>query len=229
MNNPTINDHNNERKGNRGVEVFLYLFIFGGMFLVLIAVAVGLNYFLKQNPKLITDIKKSLEESNKPKKQSYNYNNNRDTYDTDRVVTNDSTTVNIYRNMGGTTNQEGTGDMDNQVPDNNNTYTQPVPTRPYTPPTPACYTYEIYSGELKSKRCYTDADYKLISDYYSKYQSADWSYDAANSSIKFLCDGSDFFKDSCNDAKERKNKAADNKEKYLELGLAIIARGTPVN
>lgn len=219
MNNPTITDHSsNDTNGNRGVEAFLYLFIFGGMFLALIGGAIGFHFLLKQNPTLFSDLGRALQESNNSKPTTNTYNVNEETVTNDRVVTQRDTQSDVYIN-----NVYENDDMSKPQS------VQPSPQQPYTPPAPVCYTYEVFSGELKSKRCYTTPDYNLIRDYYNKYQSADWSYDSANSSVKFLCDGSDFFEDACEDAKGRKDKATDEKEKYLKLGLAVIARGTPVN
>lgn len=214
MNNPTLADHNNSTDANRGAEVFLYVFIFGGIFVALIGSAVGLFYLTKLYPNLFTDISKSLQESNnKPSTTNNYYNETTEVTKNNRVVTVKDEDLDAYMNNETPKTEGGT----------------PIQQRPYTPPSQQCYTYEIFSGEMKSKRCYTLQDYDLLTEYYNKYQSADWSYDSANSSIKFLCDGSDFFEKSCEDAKERKEKASGNKEKYLELSLAVIARGAPVN
>ncbi len=224
VNNPTQADHNNATVPNRGAEAFLYIFIFGGMFIALVGGAIGIHFILKYNPNLLSDISETLqEEETRPKTTTnYNYNSSKNMEPKDRTETNTKTEVKTYINNSPTPNNPS-GEP------SNNTYQQTNPAPSYTPPAPTCYKYEIFSGELKSKRCYTYEDYRLITNYYNKYQSADWSYDSANSSIKFLCDGNDFFEDSCEDAKDRKNDAAKDKEEYLELGLAVIARGTPVN
>ena len=222
VNNLTPNDHNGQSGSSntsRGVEAFIYLFIFGGMFLALIGGATGLHYILKKNPTLLSDVTESIQKLDDttvttPKNHDYT---TKEEVTEDNTVTDNNTETKVYINNNYKTNTQTQPSPSNP---------QPQATNPYVPPAATCYTYEIYSGELKSKRCYSYADYQLITDYHSKYQSADWSYDSANSSIDFLCED-DFFKDSCEDAKKRKDKAADDKEKYLELALAVIARGAP--
>jgi hypothetical protein len=214
MNNPTMADHNSSTSADRGAEVFLYLFIFGGIFIALIGSAVGLYYLNKLYPNLLSDISKSLQESDKKPTSTNSYSNENLVTKNNRVVTINDENLDVH------INNNTPASTDNDLP---------AKQEPHTPPTQQCYTYEIVSGELKSKRCYSLQDYDLLTNYYNKYQTADWSYDSANSSIKFLCDGSDFFEDACKDAKERKEEASDKKEKYLELSLAVIARGTPVN
>lgn len=213
MNNPTMADHSSSTSANRGAEVFLYLFIFGGIFTALIGGAIGFFYLTKLYPNLLSDISKSLQESDNTPSTTANYYNENTVTKNNRVVTVKDEDLDVYIN-----NETPAGESN-----------APVQQSPYTPPTQQCYKYEIFSGELKSKRCYSLQDYDLLTNYYNNYQAADWSYDSANSSIKFLCDGSDFFEKACEDAKERKEEASDKKKKYLELSLAVIARGEPVN
>lgn len=213
MNNPTAADHSSSSNTtNKGAEAFLFIFIFGGMFLALIVSAIGLYYLNKTYPKLFSSVRNTLTSERSLSKTSPT-NNSYTQLNTERNTNRGVVTVNDIELEKYMNNSTGT---ESQSP-NSSTYTQP------------CYAYKIESGELKSNNCYTPADYTLITDYYNRYRTADWSYDGANSSIEFLCEGKDFFKDACEDAQARKEQAAESKQKYIDLGLAVIARGTPVN
>ena len=81
------------------------------------------------------------------------------------------------------------------------------------------------SGELKSDRCYSEDDYYDIQRLYSDYKFEVGTIDFIESRIEITCDGSDFFKSSCEDAKkdlsDQKKLIEDLKSKIRK----IISRG----
>jgi len=87
-----------------------------------------------------------------------------------------------------------------------------------------CFKYAIYEGPFKSSKCYNTNDYDALSYYYSNYISAEFSKESAQSTIDFTC-GKDYFKESCKNAKEDKEKAQKDMEKYSTEINQIISRG----
>lgn len=87
-----------------------------------------------------------------------------------------------------------------------------------------CYKYTIYEGPFKSSKCYTRDDYYALSYYVTKYDSAEFSKKSAESTIKFTCD-KEYFKESCENAREQKDKAKKDMEKYAKEINQIISRG----
>lgn len=63
-----------------------------------------------------------------------------------------------------------------------------------------CIDFEIKEGEFKSKGCYEPNDWDDLQFYLSKYKTAQFKYDSAKGTADFVCDGSDFFKESCDTA-----------------------------
>lgn len=96
-----------------------------------------------------------------------------------------------------------------------------------TPSTPkeSCITYKIYEGDFKSEKCYTNKDYRDLTYYLSQYNSYAFQYNSASSTAEMTCDGSDFFKKSCEDAEDRMDEAEDKMGDYKSKIKAIIARG----
>lgn len=91
--------------------------------------------------------------------------------------------------------------------------------------TEECLNFKIESGELKSDRCYSEDDYYDIQRLYSDYKFEVGTIDFIESRIEITCDGSDFFKSSCEDAKkdlsDQKKLIEDLKSKIRK----IISRG----
>ena len=217
---------------NTGKEFLLFGLVIFGMLGALIIAAVGFYTYSQSDPDFFKNIRKAvteLEKSSNTSKQNNSYDI--DDYNTDTSTTTKTEDRNYYYLNGkAVTKEEYDAQTKNSVPANQ---VAPVPStpKPYTPPRQTCISFEIYDGELMSKGCYASSDYELIRDYYSKYQSADWAYDGANSRIDFVCEDpkTDIFRDACEEAKDDKEDAAKDKAKYKELVLSVIARGSPVN
>jgi len=95
----------------------------------------------------------------------------------------------------------------------------------YSEPKETCTKYEIKSGDLKSNKCYVESDYQAISRLYSDYSYELDSEDYHKNRLDIVCDGSEFFKDSCEDAKK---DYEDHKDELAELKSEIrkiISRG----
>lgn len=92
-------------------------------------------------------------------------------------------------------------------------------------PVSNCIRYKITNGDFTSDKCYTQKDYSNLVSYLSEYNMAVFEYNSANSTVKFTCTGSDFFKDSCEDAKDRRDDAEEDIDKYKSKIKEIIARG----
>jgi len=95
----------------------------------------------------------------------------------------------------------------------------------YSQPKETCTKYEIKSGDLKSNKCYGESDYQAISRLYSDYSYELDSEDYHKNRLDIVCDGSEFFKDSCEDAKK---DYEDHKDELAELKSEIrkiISRG----
>lgn len=87
-----------------------------------------------------------------------------------------------------------------------------------------CYKYTIYEGPFRSSKCYSNEDYFALSHYVSKYEGAELSKESAESTIKFTCN-KEYFKVSCENAREQRDKAEKDMERYSKEINQIIARG----
>lgn len=90
---------------------------------------------------------------------------------------------------------------------------------------PACKSFNIREGKFASNKCYTSKDYDDLLYYLNAYDSAANSYNGAASSSQITCDGSDFFKNSCEQDKKTMETAKQNIDKYTATIQGIIARG----
>jgi len=88
-----------------------------------------------------------------------------------------------------------------------------------------CSRYKIYEGDFKSDKCYSEDDLADLRYYIQQYNSAVFSANAASSSMKFTCDGSEFFKDRCSEYKKQYEDAKKDKNKYEDIVKSIIAKG----
>ncbi len=215
---------------NTGKEFLLFGFVIVGMLAALIIAAVGFYTYSQSDPDFFKNISKAVSELEK----SPNTSEQNNSYDLDDNNTNSSTTTKTedrnyyYLNGKAVTKEEYEARTQGKEPSNQATPT-PTSQSPYTRPRQTCINFEIYDGELKSRGCYMNSDYTLIQEYYRKYQSADWAYDGANSTIDFVCEDAktDIFRNACEDAKDDKEVASKDKAKYKALVLSVIARGSP--
>lgn len=93
------------------------------------------------------------------------------------------------------------------------------------PSEPNCTNFKIYEGEFKSDKCYDSETLRDLQHYISQYNSAIFTMNAAASSSRITCNGSDFFKDSCERDKDRYEDAKDDKEKYEDKIKGLIKKG----
>jgi hypothetical protein len=88
-----------------------------------------------------------------------------------------------------------------------------------------CLIYEIASGKFKSNKCYQLSDYTKLSDLYSDYRNNLNTVSYSEKRIEIICNDSDFFEDSCNEAK-RELSSAMSKISILEPKIQeVINRG----
>lgn len=90
---------------------------------------------------------------------------------------------------------------------------------------PACKSFNIREGEFASNKCYLSKDYDDLLYYLNAYNSSASSYNGAIASMRITCDGSDFFKNSCEQDKKTQETAKQNIDKYKATIQGIIARG----
>ncbi len=91
--------------------------------------------------------------------------------------------------------------------------------------TSSCTNYNIREGEFASNKCYTDEDYDDLFYYLGRFESTQSRLKGAEASIEITCNGSDFFKQSCEKARADKSAAEADLTKYRSTIQAIIARG----
>ncbi|MCR4329022.1 MAG: hypothetical protein NUV65_00575 [Candidatus Roizmanbacteria bacterium] len=91
---------------------------------------------------------------------------------------------------------------------------------------PGCTQFKIYEGEFASDKCYQAQDLEDLKYYLQRYNSAIFSQNAAASSSKITCNGSDFFKDSCDRAKQQYDQALKDQETYKAQIQALLGKGT---
>jgi len=97
-------------------------------------------------------------------------------------------------------------------------------------PEPKCYDLEIDEGEFKSDKCYSWDDYVDLRGYLADLRTAELKLHSAESRIDMTCDCDteqqcEFFKDSCEDAKEDKADAEDDIDRLEGKIETLISRG----
>lgn len=93
------------------------------------------------------------------------------------------------------------------------------------PPVANCIRRNIREGEFASNKCYSQGDYEDLEYYLNRFNSAVFTLDGAEASMRITCSGSDFFKDSCERDKQRKSQAEVDISKYRGIIQGIIAKG----
>lgn len=100
-----------------------------------------------------------------------------------------------------------------------------IKTQNTKPAAPACQQLKIYEGEFASDKCYSAQDYKDLQYYLQAYNSAIFSYNAAISGMSITCDGSEFFKNECEEDQRNKSDAEAKISQYKGTIQSIMARG----
>jgi hypothetical protein len=93
------------------------------------------------------------------------------------------------------------------------------------PVVPSCQRYTIREGEFASNKCYSSKDYSDLIYYLGRFNDAAFSFNGAQSSMQITCNGSEFFKNSCESDKQQKSKAETDINNYRGIINGIIARG----
>lgn len=92
-------------------------------------------------------------------------------------------------------------------------------------PVANCTQYKIYEGEFASDKCYSSGDLNDLKYYISRYNSAVFEQNSNASSMKITCNGSEFFKNQCEEDKKEYDQAIKDKETYKTTIQGIIAKG----
>ncbi|MBU1000398.1 hypothetical protein KKE78_03325 [Patescibacteria group bacterium] len=105
-----------------------------------------------------------------------------------------------------------------------------VPPQQTKPVVASCIRKNIREGEFASNKCYSQQDFEDLQYYLQRYNSAVFDLQAANGSMRITCNcrvqqECDFFKQSCEDDKNKKTQAESDIEKYKGIIQGIIARG----
>lgn len=93
-----------------------------------------------------------------------------------------------------------------------------------------CIRKNIREGEFASNKCYSPADYEDLNYYLQSYNNAVFNLQIANDSMKITCNcrvqqECDFFKQSCEDDKNKKTQAEADINNYRGIIQGIIAKG----
>lgn len=115
---------------------------------------------------------------------------------------------------------------------------QNLNTQQYTKPTVQkepeeerkCYRVEIEEDEFKSNKCYTWDDMVKLEDYLFQLDKNRMIRDSAEGRIEMTCEADsesarEFFKDSCEDAKEDKEEAEDKIGEYKNKIREMLSKG----
>ncbi|MCL4375126.1 hypothetical protein M1523_04690 [Patescibacteria group bacterium] len=90
---------------------------------------------------------------------------------------------------------------------------------------PNCTQFTIREGEFASDKCYTSKDLADLQYYIQRFNSAVSMNNAAIASMQITCNGSDFFKNSCERDKAQKAQAENDINQYRTTIQGIIAKG----
>lgn len=111
--------------------------------------------------------------------------------------------------------------------------TQKPPTvvRQVQPQAPACTRLNIREGEFAGNKCYSSQDYEDLNYYLTRYSNAQFNLGAAEGTIRITCNcrvqqECDFFKDSCEEARQKKSQTEADISKYKGIIQGIIAKGS---
>jgi hypothetical protein len=88
-----------------------------------------------------------------------------------------------------------------------------------------CTDFVIREGIFASDKCYSSKDLADLQYYLQRYNSAVFDQNAAASGSKITCNGSEFFKDECEEDKKQYDQALKDQEQYKSTIQGIIAKG----
>lgn len=94
-----------------------------------------------------------------------------------------------------------------------------------TKTTSNCTDFVIREGIFASDKCYSSKDLADLQYYLQRYNSAVFNQNAAASGSKITCNGSEFFKDECEEDKKQYDQALKDQEQYKGTIQGIIAKG----
>jgi hypothetical protein len=94
----------------------------------------------------------------------------------------------------------------------------------------SCIRKNIREGEFASNKCYSRQDYEDLEYYLQKFNSSVFNLDAAEGTIRITCNcrvpqECEFFKQSCDEAKQKKSQAETDINRYRGIIQGIIAKG----
>ncbi|NMC35801.1 hypothetical protein GYA49_02035 [Candidatus Beckwithbacteria bacterium] len=89
----------------------------------------------------------------------------------------------------------------------------------------SCTPFNIREGEFASNKCYSQQDYDDLQYYLQRFNSSAATYNGAVASMSITCNGSDFFKDQCEQDKKDKEQAEADINNYRNTINGIIAKG----
>lgn len=93
-----------------------------------------------------------------------------------------------------------------------------------------CIRKNIREGEFASNKCYSQQDLEDLNYYLQRFDGAVFNKTSAEGTIGITCNcrvqqECDFFKNSCDEAKQKKSQAESDINKYRGIVQGIIARG----
>jgi tetratricopeptide (TPR) repeat protein len=91
--------------------------------------------------------------------------------------------------------------------------------------TVSCTSYPIREGEFASNKCYIKKDLDDLLYYLTQFNGAVATYNGAVSSMSITCNGSDFFKQQCEEDKATQSSAQSKIDSYKATIKSIIAKG----
>lgn len=140
----------------------------------------------------------------------------------------------LERNIKTTSQSEPSIKQNTQQPSTNQNLNTQYNTKPIVQPEPEeerkCYRVEIEEDEFKSNKCYTWDNMVKLENYLFELEKNRNIRDSAEGRIEMTCEADtesarEFFKDSCEDAREDKKEAEDKIGEYKNKIREMLSKG----
>lgn len=142
--------------------------------------------------------------------------------------------LSMERNKKTTSQSEPSIEQTTQQPSTNQNLNTQYNTKPVIQAEPQeerkCYRVEIEEGEFESNKCYTWEDHGKLTNYLFELEKNRSMRDSAERRIEMTCEADtesarEFFKDSCEDAREDKEEAEDKIGEYKNKIKEMLSKG----
>lgn len=209
---------NTNNKSKDSKYILLFISIVTGVFMIFISISLFLYYAVFKDFDFVDFVDKALETN----ESSSSYVPTQPKSPLVKTVY--TSTSNSTSNINESTSSAVVKTINVKAPNSITTTTTVVNNANVKTNEPTCYKYAL-GDPFNVTKCYLYDDYANLISAYNGYDGTDTRIGYIKKSIEITCDGSDFFKDSCDRNKDSLKDAENDKDEYEKEILSIIPRG----